>query len=186
MPNPVTARSFTGQFNQINQVLVSNVKVGQAYQDSSGQFPPKYDFNGLWDTGATRSVITQKIILQCGLKPIDIVKVYHADGECLTNVYLISLFLPNMVEFPILKVTEGKIKNFDLLIGMDIIGAGDFAVTNFGGKTTFSYRYPSIETIDFTGKIPRQPIVNTPKVGPNDPCPCGSGKKYKKCCGDIR
>lgn len=22
-----------------------------------------------------------------------------------------------------------------------------------------------------------------PKVGPNDPCPCGSGKKYKKCCG---
>ncbi|MCG2697671.1 SEC-C domain-containing protein [Candidatus Parcubacteria bacterium] len=21
------------------------------------------------------------------------------------------------------------------------------------------------------------------KVGRNDPCPCGSGKKYKKCCG---
>lgn len=26
-------------------------------------------------------------------------------------------------------------------------------------------------------------IVNTNKVGRNDPCPCGSGKKYKKCCG---
>ncbi|NLE30446.1 MAG: hypothetical protein GX629_12330, partial [Phycisphaerae bacterium] len=24
---------------------------------------------------------------------------------------------------------------------------------------------------------------DTPKVKPNDPCPCGSGKKYKKCCG---
>jgi len=24
---------------------------------------------------------------------------------------------------------------------------------------------------------------DTPKVFPNDPCPCGSGKKYKKCCG---
>jgi len=22
-----------------------------------------------------------------------------------------------------------------------------------------------------------------PKVGRNEPCPCGSGKKYKKCCG---
>jgi uncharacterized protein YecA (UPF0149 family) len=22
-----------------------------------------------------------------------------------------------------------------------------------------------------------------PRVGRNDPCPCGSGKKYKKCCG---
>ncbi|MBQ7930797.1 MAG: SEC-C domain-containing protein, partial [Clostridia bacterium] len=31
---------------------------------------------------------------------------------------------------------------------------------------------------------PKKPVVNkTPKVGRNDPCPCGSGKKYKKCCG---
>lgn len=28
-----------------------------------------------------------------------------------------------------------------------------------------------------------QTVVNAPKVYPNDPCPCGSGKKYKKCCG---
>lgn len=27
------------------------------------------------------------------------------------------------------------------------------------------------------------PVSNQPKVGRNDPCPCGSGKKYKKCCG---
>lgn len=27
-----------------------------------------------------------------------------------------------------------------------------------------------------------QPVVSTAKVGPNQPCPCGSGKKYKKCC----
>ena len=26
-------------------------------------------------------------------------------------------------------------------------------------------------------------IVKDEKVYPNDPCPCGSGKKYKKCCG---
>ena len=26
-------------------------------------------------------------------------------------------------------------------------------------------------------------IVKDKKVYPNDPCPCGSGKKYKKCCG---
>ena len=29
----------------------------------------------------------------------------------------------------------------------------------------------------------QQPIVKEKKVYPNDPCPCGSGKKYKKCCG---
>ncbi len=31
----------------------------------------------------------------------------------------------------------------------------------------------------------KQPVRNAAKkVGPNDPCPCGSGKKYKKCCRD--
>jgi preprotein translocase subunit SecA len=30
---------------------------------------------------------------------------------------------------------------------------------------------------------PQQPIINKDKVGRNDPCPCGSGKKYKNCCG---
>ena len=30
---------------------------------------------------------------------------------------------------------------------------------------------------------PQVPIVRGTKIGRNDPCPCGSGKKYKKCCG---
>ncbi|ABZ83311.1 preprotein translocase, seca subunit [Heliomicrobium modesticaldum Ice1] len=31
--------------------------------------------------------------------------------------------------------------------------------------------------------LPKQPVKAEPRVGRNDPCPCGSGKKYKKCCG---
>jgi len=30
--------------------------------------------------------------------------------------------------------------------------------------------------------VKKQPVRSAGKVGPNDPCPCGSGKKYKKCC----
>ncbi len=37
--------------------------------------------------------------------------------------------------------------------------------------------------LDDEGERPRQPHVRAAKVGRNDPCPCGSGKKYKKCCG---
>ncbi len=35
------------------------------------------------------------------------------------------------------------------------------------------------------GKVPSKsvPVKKAPKVGRNDPCPCASGKKYKKCCG---
>ena len=31
---------------------------------------------------------------------------------------------------------------------------------------------------------PEQLVNTEPKVGRNEPCPCGSGKKYKKCCGN--
>lgn len=32
--------------------------------------------------------------------------------------------------------------------------------------------------------VGKEPYIrSTPKIGRNDPCPCGSGKKYKKCCG---
>ncbi|NCB62812.1 MAG: preprotein translocase subunit SecA [Clostridia bacterium] len=33
------------------------------------------------------------------------------------------------------------------------------------------------------GTTKQQPVKKAQKVGRNDPCPCGSGKKYKKCCG---
>jgi SWIM/SEC-C metal-binding protein len=28
----------------------------------------------------------------------------------------------------------------------------------------------------------RRPVPKAPRIGRNEPCPCGSGKKYKKCC----
>ncbi|MBL8968949.1 MAG: SEC-C domain-containing protein [Myxococcales bacterium] len=30
-----------------------------------------------------------------------------------------------------------------------------------------------------------KPAPSQPKVGRNDPCPCGSGKKFKKCCWPL-
>ena len=34
------------------------------------------------------------------------------------------------------------------------------------------------------GTVRREPVKKKIKVGRNDPCPCGSGKKYKNCCLD--
>jgi preprotein translocase subunit SecA len=31
---------------------------------------------------------------------------------------------------------------------------------------------------------PIEPYVAPPKIGRNEPCHCGSGKKFKRCCGD--
>lgn len=46
---------------------------------------------------------------------------------------------------------------------------------------------PHVMNVAKEGQTPFVPVNNpvptTKKIYPNDPCPCGSGKKYKKCCG---
>jgi hypothetical protein len=48
------------------------------------------------------------------------------------------------------------------------------------GRPGDAFGLPSRELPEYT---PQQPYIAPPKVGRNEPCPCGSGKKYKKCCG---
>jgi uncharacterized protein len=42
---------------------------------------------------------------------------------------------------------------------------------------------PCVVLIDRFWKARRQPPGRRAKTGRNDPCPCGSGRKYKRCCG---
>ena len=48
-----------------------------------------------------------------------------------------------------LQVTEGDITGTDVLIGMDIISQGDFAITASQGETKFTFQIPSTHDIDF-------------------------------------
>jgi len=57
--------------------------------------------------------------------------------------------LPNEVFIQNVQVTEADMSTNDVLIGMDIISLGDFAITNFGGKTRFTFSIPSTRVIDF-------------------------------------
>nr|DAD54186.1 TPA_exp: SEC-C motif domain protein [Clostridium autoethanogenum DSM 10061] len=58
-------------------------------------------------------------------------------------------------------------------------------------KADYLYDLPQWESIFSNQKrreihkqwVSSKTIVNKTKVGRNDPCPCGSGKKYKQCCG---
>ena len=143
----------------------------------------------LWDTGATNTVITKVVAQDLNLPVTGMAVVNHAAGMSQVPKHVVNIMLPNNVGIPFTEVTEGDLKGCDVLIGMDIITRGDFAITNVGGKTTFSFRIPSVDTIDYCNKsnmIPNKPIVKAKKTGRNDPCPCGSGKKYKNCCGRYK
>ena len=54
-------------------------------------------------------------------------------------------------------------------------------------KPTLSLRHKENDDLAYSGSqttdAANQPARAKPRVGRNDPCPCGSGKKYKKCCG---
>lgn len=183
--------AFTTKYSGRASALTGFVSI-RAAADSAGPDAktdyPADEFRAVWDTGATGCVITQRVIDVCGLKPIGMTKISHADGQSISEVFLVDLRLPhNTLQFTNAKVTKGKLKDIDVLIGMDVITLGDFAVTNADGKTTFSFRVPSVATVDYVEVAHAlDPKAKSPAaVGRNDPCPCGSGRKYKKCCGAI-
>jgi len=85
--------------------------------------------------------------------------------------------------------------------GLEILGTNKGQANDTGGRVEFVANYDvdgtpqkHHEVADFSkvddnwvfvdGQIIRGTLVRTgPKVGRNDPCSCGSGKKFKKCCG---
>jgi len=83
----------------------------------------------------------------------------------------------------IIETKDGKIE--------DTHGKVEF-IANFTHKGTRKIHHESAEFKKEDGKwyfskgefVPQKQFIRTdPKIGRNDPCPCGSGKKYKKCCG---
>ena len=108
------------------------------------------DFKAIWDTGATGCVI-----ISTGRA-----KVFGVHGESEVDTFLVNIDLPNQVGFPGVPATIGEFgKDADLLIGMNIITRGDFAVTNLNGKTKFSFRFPSEVHIDFVEETGRKNLV---------------------------
>ena len=102
-------------------------------------------------------MISPKVVDACGLSSIGVQRVRYASGTA-DNVetFLVNIRLPNNVGFSPLRVTLGELGDADLLIGMDIINQGDFAVTNSQNKTKFSFRIPSQADIDFVAEDRRR------------------------------
>lgn len=131
-------------------VLKNQCGISQAYDPNSGGIAPEIkQFEAIWDTGATNCVITQAVIDACGLVATGMANVNGPNGAFQSETYLVNIALPQAVIFPVVRVTKGNFIGADVLIGMDIINKGDFAVTNLGGITKFSFRIPSLVHIDF-------------------------------------
>jgi len=161
--------AFTTKYGGRANVLACKIKLSLPFDLKTNKKPHQLtECNAIWDTGATSSVITGSMARKLNLKPTGKTEVRNTSGKEIENTYLTNIYLPNKVALSFLRVVECKelVGGFDFLIGMDVIGIGDFAITNVDNKTTLSYRVPSVETIDYVelAKSQRAMQAKTSKI----------------------
>jgi len=104
----------------------------------------------LWDTGASVSLISARVAKVLGLVSIGKSGVSgYNEGVDVKDTYCVHVGLPMGDIVTNIMAMEFDSDEYDVVIGMDVIGKGDLAVTNLNDKTTFSFRIPSEEEIDF-------------------------------------
>lgn len=162
--NSTELRSFTSKYNSHQARLINKSEV--LSNDNSLQV------DSLWDTGATITAISEKVVNDLMLSPIGQRLISTPSGKKQVNKYLLTIKLPNDVIFTDFEVCDSDIgeQGFDLLIGMDIIGEGDFAVSNYRGVTTFTFRMPSQKEADYAKETRLRNLTGTH----------GKGKRTKK------
>ena len=166
----------------LNQII-SELTVSAAYDPKNPPqtLPPSVSTQALWDTGASKSVLSQNLVKTLGLVATGATNVNHAGGMSVSPTHVVNFYLPNKVAF--LGVVASEFPgagNFGAIIGMDVIRLGDLVITNFQGQTCMSFRTPSLARVDYVEEHNRALFKG---VGRNDLCPCGSGQKFKKCHG---
>lgn len=172
------SHSLTISYNGIARRIKSDVFV--SVPDSGNGLKVK----ALWDTGATDCVISESLAVSIGLPIVGDARMNHAGGFTDVKRFLADVTLPNNVTVKGVAMLGCKsVNDFDVIIGMNVITLGDFCLTNVGGKTVVSFRYPSESRIDFVKEAEDAKARMLKKLGRNAKCPCGSGMKVKDCCG---
>lgn len=161
---------FTSKGNGIARELANQIYVSEVHDPSTQTpSPTKKPYMGIWDTGATNTIITRKVVQELNLQPsgretVQAVGAGDQIHEFEANTYLINVYLPNNVTIIAIRASEGSVGGGDLLLGMDIISSGDFAITNYNGQTWWTFRVPSNEPIDFVKDIQNYNKTYGPKV----------------------
>ncbi len=98
------------------------------------------------------TLISRRLAKLMNLKPILTVKSHSTQGETISPVYKVDIWLPNGAGTPGVEVVEGADYQEDLIIGTDIIRLFDYACTHAeDGDVIFSMVCPPLRCpIDFT------------------------------------
>jgi predicted aspartyl protease len=151
----MTTKAFTKQENNIVLTLESECIVSAPFKTGVKglKYPETWKVIAQWDTGAACSVIANRLAEDMELVPVGTGNICTANDSVVVKLYDINITLPNGVTLPCRRVYSSNLEDIEILIGMDIISQGDFAVTNKDERTKFSFQMPSTHDIDFLQEI---------------------------------
>ena len=148
-------------------------------------------YTSIIDTSSRHTRISNKVSHQLGLKPI-------STNEAGVSLYRVDVYLPNNIRIaslPVILSATFVEEGIDCALGMDVLSCGDISLSGHGGKTMFSFRVPAQgaadyveehkKTLSVSGSARTAAKISTTSATRDQPCPCGSGKKYKNCCGKL-
>jgi predicted aspartyl protease len=108
--------------------------------------------DALWDTGASISAITPDIMNKLKVTPVSKRTIAGIHSTQVVDIVYITVELPNSVIKKNIEVAVCDIpSNVGMILGMDIILLGDFAISNGNSQTLLSFAAPPFkEKIDFS------------------------------------
>lgn len=145
-------KTYTIRYNSIKNQIRTDCVVRNFINGEECSF----EVEAVWDPGAKITTLSPRLITLLGAKEGRIFSVKTVGGRVIQSSYNVELELPSYAKISNLEVLCGELDGFDVLIGMDVISQGDIAISNFKGKTTFSFRFPSAGEIDFCESSPEQ------------------------------
>ena len=143
----MSVRAFVSGYQSLSNKLKSPVTL--KYRDLETQV------DALWDTGATGTCISKEVVTALSLIPLGKQQIHTPVGLSTVNTYQIDILLPNKVLVSDVIVRDSEIgdQGLGVLIGMDIINLGDFAVSSFNKQTVFTFRIPSQKKTDYVAEL---------------------------------
>jgi hypothetical protein len=146
--NHIEYRSFIKSYDKSVNKLKTTLEIKPIASTDKNLYNELVKVNALWDTGATLSFIKPKLRDQLKLRMFrtgSSVSIAVVGGIVKADFTLLSMHLTNnfIIEYCPIYVVDLPV-NFDMVIGMDIISMGDFALCNTNNKTSFSFVIPPL------------------------------------------
>ena len=155
MPDIKQYYPFDFEFTHIVKEIKAPVSIYSSRNSIEGKC---IKIDALWDTGASISVLSPKLVHELALSPVDNWYVGGIDNEISSDVVIITMILPNGMVLTDKRFSVCNIPGVEVLIGMDIISMGDFSISNANGKTLFSFVMPP-----YKNKISYSKLINEQK-----------------------